>query len=71
MVYIISFILLSTWLKCEFLPSIYPFYMFYTAKTFSGKQVRPNFHCLEDTILRHAHMGEHSTAAFPPRTSQP
>jgi len=45
--------------------------MFLAAKTFSGKQVRPNFHCLEDAIPRHAHMDEHPAAAFPPRTSQP
>ena len=55
----------------DFSPSFYTFYMFYTAKPFSGKQVRPNFHCLEDAIPRHAHMGEHPTAAFLSRTSQP
>ena len=33
--HIISFILLTTWLKCKFLPSFYPFYMFLAAKTFS------------------------------------
>ena len=33
----------------------------------SGKQVRPNFHCLEDAIPRHAPMDEHPAAAKLPR----
>ena len=41
------------------------------ARAFSGKQVRPNFHCLEDAIPRHAHIDEHPAAAFLSRTSQP
>ena len=42
--YIIPFILLTSWLKCKFIPSFYPFYMFYTAKTFSvHRRVRNHY----------------------------
>ena len=76
--HIISFILLTTWLKCKFLPSFYPFYMFYMAKTFSV-HLRVRNHYTKRTLnltlnrkkfLRpeNAAFDKQKTAVNPPRT---